>query len=307
MGKPPIIVAEDLRKAFGDQVAVDGLSFSINRGETFGLLGPNGAGKTTTISMLVGLLRPDSGSVTVEDHSDGKTRSGSPLDSSIRELIGVAPQSLSLYDELTAKENLEFFGQLYGMGGSKLRDRVAWSLAFAELADRRNDRIGTFSGGMKRRMNIAVALIHQPEVLLLDEPTVGVDPQSRNHIFESIQRLQKEGMTILYTTHYMEEAQRLCDRVAIVDRGKLLALDSVGTLINQYGGRSVVTGELSHRPESIELPGTIEGVSMRFESENPLEQVATLSGQGVQFQTLSIARPDLESVFLTLTGRSLRD
>ena len=306
MGKS-IVTATDLRKSFDSQIAVDGLSFEIGQGETFGLLGPNGAGKTTTISMLVGLLKPDSGTVSVGDLNGTNGVFGDPSKPAVRKLIGVAPQTLSLYDTLSAKENLEFFGQLYGMSGTRLNDRVKWALEFAELTDRQKDRIGTFSGGMKRRMNIAVALIHKPEILLLDEPTVGVDPQSRNHIFESIQRLQKEGMTILYTTHYMEEAQRLCDRVAIVDHGKLLALDSVERLIQSHGGRSVVTGELNHRPERLELPGIMEGNSMRFESERPLEQVAELTGQGVQFQTLSIAQPDLESVFLSLTGRSLRD
>jgi ABC-2 type transport system ATP-binding protein len=299
MGTQPIVEANDLRKSYGAHLAVDGLSFCIDRGETFGLLGPNGAGKTTTISMLVGLLKPDQGRVTVGG--------GDPLDPDTRKRIGVAPQSLSLYGELSAKENLEFFGKLYGLSGARLRERVAWSLAFAELEDRRKDRINTFSGGMKRRMNIAVALIHEPEILLLDEPTVGVDPQSRNHIFESIQQLRKNGMTILYTTHYMEEAQRLCDRVAIVDHGKLLALDTVASLVAKHGGHSVVTAELNSHPPDLELPGSLEGAAMRFESDRPLEQVAELTGQGVQFQTLSIAQPDLESVFLTLTGRSLRD
>lgn len=304
MGNSPIVRVREIRKSYGSQVAVDGLSFDIQKGETFGLLGPNGAGKTTTISMLVGLLRPDSGEVMVGESEGGK---GNPVDHQIRKMIGVAPQSLSLYDELTAKENLEFFGKLYGLGGFELNSRVKWALGFAELEDRQKDRIGTFSGGMKRRMNIAVALIHEPKILLLDEPTVGVDPQSRNHIFESIQQLKKEGMTILYTTHYMEEAQRLCDRVAIVDQGQLLALDTVPHLIQSHGGRSVVTGELDYRSKTVDLPGTMEGNSMRFESARPLEEVAKLTGKGVQFQTLNIAQPDLESVFLSLTGRSLRD
>jgi len=310
MGNPPIVIADKLSKSFGDQVAVDELSFEIHRGETIGLLGPNGAGKTTTISMLVGLIRPDRGSVVIGDSSaktDSKVISGDPLRHEVRQLIGVAPQTLSLYDELTAKENLEFFGQLYGLAGSRLKERVQWALSFAELEDRQKGRLGTFSGGMKRRMNIAVALIHEPEILLLDEPTVGVDPQSRNHIFESIRQLQAGGMTILYTTHYMEEAQRLCDSVAIIDHGKLLAQDSVSRLIATYGGASVVTCELNGKPDQMELPGQLDGDSMRFESDRPLEQVAELTSRGVQFQTLNIAQPDLESVFLSLTGRSLRD
>lgn len=298
-----ILKAESLRKSFGDLTAVDNLEFSINRGESFGFLGPNGAGKTTTISMLVGLLIPDEGQVFI----DAGDRSGTPTTPEIRKLIGVAPQALSLYEELTAKENLEFFAQLYGLSGGKLRDRVTWALEFAQLVDRKSGRVSTFSGGMKRRLNIAVALIHDPEILLLDEPTVGVDPQSRNHIFESIQTLKKEGKTILYTTHYMEEAQRLCDRVAIIDKGKLLAEDTVSGLLNQFGGRSVVTAELLQVPSSIQLPGSLDGLDLRFESEQPVEDLAKLTGDGVKFQSLNINQPDLESVFLSLTGRSLRD
>ena len=299
----------DLRKAYGEQVAVDGLSFEIRRGETFGLLGPNGAGKTTTIKMLVGLLAPDSGTaeVVIEDQSKGD-----PTSPQVRRLIGLAPQSLSLYEELTAKENLNFFGGLYGLSGTALRDRTDWCLSFAGLQDRKNDRAGTFSGGMQRRLNIAAALVHEPEILLLDEPTVGVDPQSRNHIFESIQTLSKQGMTIIYTTHYMEEAERLCDRVAIIDHGKLMACDTVSGLLKTYGGASVVLAELK---PGIQLPGSVSslpafnqtGQHIRFESSTPIEKVAQLSNEGLAFNNLKIQQPDLESVFLSLTGRSLRD
>jgi ABC-2 type transport system ATP-binding protein len=299
-----MVVAKGLRKVFGSNVAVNALDFEIQKGETFGLLGPNGAGKTTTINLLVGLLRPDQGEVQIGI-------SGDPLDPATRKRIGVAPQSLSLYDELTAGENLSFFGQLYGLAGKSLSHRVDWCLAFAGLEERRGDRVSTFSGGMRRRLNIAVALIHEPEVILLDEPTVGVDPQSRNHIFDCIEQLKGSGTTILYTTHYMEEAQRLCDRVAIVDDGCLLDLDTVDGLICKHGGRSVVQAEL--KPDEnlnsfdVPLPGRLEDGMLRFESDRPLESVAEIAGQGVQFQTLKITRPDLESVFLSLTGRSLRD
>ena len=299
-----IVVASGLRKSYGENVAVDDLDFRIQTGESFGLLGPNGAGKTTTISMLVGLLKPDAGSVMVNG-KDG--RPGNPLDANVRRAIGIAPQSLSLYDELTAQENLEFFARLYGFAGQKLGDRVAWSLNFAGLEDRRRDRVGTFSGGMRRRLNIAVALIHEPTLLLLDEPTVGVDPQSRNHIFEGIEQLKTQGITILYTTHYMEEAQRLCDRVAIVDHGRLLALDTVASLVAQFGGRSVVRAELRSCPDGVELPGQWEDQVLRFESEQPLEEVTRLTRCGVEIQSLRITEPDLETVFLSLTGRSLRD
>ena len=301
--------ASDLHKAYGDHVAVDGLSFEIRRGETFGLLGPNGAGKTTTISMLVGLLAPDSGTAEiVRENLSGRD----PTSPQVRRLIGLAPQSLSLYDELTAKENLDFFGGLYGMSGSKLRDRTNWCLDFAGLQDRKNDRAATFSGGMQRRLNIAAALIHSPEILLLDEPTVGVDPQSRNHIFEIIQSLSAQGMTIIYTTHYMEEAERLCDRVAIIDHGKLMACDTVAGLLNTYGGDSVVLAEL--KPGN-RLPGSISklkalnqtGTNIRFESSAPIDEITRLSKDGLEFSHLKIQQPDLESVFLSLTGRSLRD
>lgn len=294
-----MIYVDSVKKSFGELKAVDGLSFEIGRGEAFGLLGPNGAGKTTTISMLVGLLTPDEGSVRVDGEDPTQPR--------CREQIGVAPQALSLYEELSGRENLEFFGSLFGLSGKLLNDRVDWALEFAGLQDRAKDRISKYSGGMKRRINIAVALIHDPEVLLLDEPTVGVDPQSRNHIFESIEQLKADGLTIIYTTHYMEEAQRLCDRVAIVDHGKLMALDSVSNLLHKHGGASVVQADLESIPDSISLPGERDGNAIRFESEEPFEQIAQLTSHGVKFQTLNVARPSLESVFLNLTGRSLRD
>lgn len=294
-----MISVDSVKKSFGELRAVDGLTFEIAKGEAFGLLGPNGAGKTTTISMLVGLLTPDEGCVRVNEED--------PANPQTRQKIGVAPQALSLYEELSGRENLEFFGSLYGLSGAELSHRVHWALDFAGLQDRAKDRVAKYSGGMKRRINIAVALIQDPEVLLLDEPTVGVDPQSRNHIFESIERLKDEGLTIIYTTHYMEEAQRLCDRVAIVDQGRLMALDSVPDLLKKHGGASQVQADLESVPESVQLPGQLEGQSIRFESDQPFEQIAELTSQGVKFQTLNVARPNLESVFLHLTGRSLRD
>jgi ABC-2 type transport system ATP-binding protein len=197
---------------------------------------------------------------------------------------------------------------MYGLSGAKLAERIEWALEFAGLADRRSGRVKTFSGGMKRRLNLAVALVHEPQVIFLDEPTAGVDPQSRNHIFDRIEQLRGEGRTVVYTTHYMEEAQRLCDRVAIMDHGKILDLDTIPALLAKYGGRAVVKGELVGPPRNgAQLPGTVDGLSLRFESERPLEEIAELSAAGVAFQTLEVARPDLETVFLSLTGRSLRD
>lgn len=294
-----MIIAEDLEKSYGSLHAVKGLSFEIKPGESFGLLGPNGAGKSTTIGMLIGLIQPDRGRVLVGGED--------PTISVTRRKIGIAPQALSLYEELTARENLQFFGRLYGLGGSLLDERVRWGMEFAGLEDRARDRVAIYSGGMKRRLNIAVALVHEPQVLLLDEPTVGVDPHSRNHIFESIERLSEQGLTILFTTHYMEEAQRLCDRVAIVDHGRLLALDRVHDLVRTHGGESSVTAELEFRPEGLALPGTRVENRLEFSSTRPLEDVTALTLKGVRFHTVQIKSPDLASVFLALTGRTLRD
>jgi ABC-2 type transport system ATP-binding protein len=222
--------------------------------------------------------------------------------------LGIAPQTISLYEELTAAENLRFFASLYRLSGAKLRERVDWALEFAGLSARRKDRVKTFSGGMKRRLNLAAALAHDPRVIFLDEPTAGVDPQSRNHIFQRIDELRSEGRTVVYTTHYMEEAQRLCDRVAIMDHGKILDLDSVTALLERYGGRSVVKAELVELPaDASVLPSPLDGLALRFESDRPLEEVGRLATAGIAFQSLEITKPDLETVFLALTGRSLRD
>jgi ABC-2 type transport system ATP-binding protein len=296
-----MIQVQQLSKSYGFLKAVKGISFEIRAGETFGLLGPNGAGKTTTISMLIGVLHPDAGTVRMNGSDD-------PRLAQVRRQLGVATQSLALYDELTANENLRFFGVLYGLRGARLAERVDWCLQFSGLADRRKSRVRTYSGGMKRRLNLACALLHEPRFILLDEPTVGVDPQSRNHIFESIESLKKQGCTILYTTHYMEEAQRLCDRIAIMDHGHILALDTPEHLIGQHGGCSVVEAELERMPDDpARLPAQPDGVHLRWETDRPLEEVARLSADGIRFLSLHIKRPDLESVFLALTGRSLRD
>jgi linearmycin/streptolysin S transport system ATP-binding protein len=223
-----LLTLENVRKTYGATVAVDGLSLTVARGEVLGLLGPNGAGKSTSVNLAVGLLAPDAGAVRI----DGK---GSPTDPAVRRSIGVAPQALAVYDLLSGEENLHFFGEVYGLTGALLAERVRWSLDFVGLTDRRRDRVGTYSGGMKRRLNLAAALVHDPELVLLDEPTVGVDPQSRNQIFENILALKRLGRTLIYTTHYMEEAERLCDRVAIIDKGKLLALGSVQELLDAHG------------------------------------------------------------------------
>ena len=275
-----------LRKTFGDLVAVDDLTLEIRPGEVFGLLGPNGAGKTTTVNMSVGLLTPDEGAIEVDS-------GGSPTDPAVRAKIGVAPQALALYEELSGEENVRFFGRLQGLSGRDLAERVRWSLDFVGLWDRRNHRMTTYSGGMKRRLNLAVAVVNDPPLLLLDEPTVGVDPQSRNAIFDNILALSKEGRTIIYTTHYMEEAQRLCDRVGIIDHGKLLAMDSVENLIAAHGGKSVLTVEREDGETSVETGDPLAELTQ-------LQQKSKLLG-------FRVDRPDLERVFLNLTGRHLRD
>ncbi|MCR9247964.1 MAG: ABC transporter ATP-binding protein [bacterium] len=291
-----------LEKRFGDLTAVAGLDLDVEPGETFGLLGPNGAGKSTTIGMALGVTTPDAGTVEIADR-------GSPTDPSVRRGIGFAPQELALYEELTALENLRFFGQLHGLHGRRLGERVDWALEFAALTDRKSDRVDTYSGGMKRRLNLACAALHDPELMLLDEPTVGVDPQSRNHLFETVERLAEAGKTIVYTTHYMEEAERLCRRVAIVDHGRVLACDTVASLIASHGGRSVVEAELSGPPTGAarQLGTILEDGSLRFEADDASTAVADLAAAGVEYRALHVRRPDLESVFLELTGRRLRD
>jgi ABC-2 type transport system ATP-binding protein len=300
-GELHMILVANLRKNFGALVAVDGVSFEIAGGETFGLLGPNGAGKTTTINMLSGLLSPDGGEIHINGAAD-------PTLPSVRRNLGITPQSLALYEDLTGRENLEFYGRLYGLRSGRLGERVNWALDFTGLSERRNDRVGVYSGGMKRRLNLAVSLLHDPPVLLMDEPTVGVDPQSRNLIFDNIEGLKREGRTILYTTHYMEEAQRLCDRVAIMDRGRILALDTVPGLIAAHGGTSLVDAELGRLPDDPStLPWQLDGKRLHVVTQEPLEVVGRMATFGLNITALKIDRPDLEDVFLNLTGRRLRD
>ncbi len=281
-----MIRIEGVSKKFDDLVAVDNLSLHIKQGEIFGLLGPNGAGKSTTISMISGQQLPSSGTVQVNGRS--------PTSLESKRLLGVAPQSIALYEELSALDNLTFFGSLYSLGRDKLKERIATVLDFVGLTDRATDRVEKYSGGMKRRLNLAVTLLHDPDILLLDEPTVGVDPQSRNKLFESVLELKEQGKTIVYTTHYMEEAEKLCDRVGIIDHGKMLALDTVDTLINQYGGDSL-------------LSYSIGSGDVSLTTDKPIEDLQTLLRQHLDIRDLKLKWPDLEKVFLNLTGRHLRD
>ena len=231
------LVAKDLHKSFNEHKAVDGVSFSIHKGEIFGFLGPNGAGKTTTIRMLATVLEPDKGDVTIGGHSIKREADA------IRALIGVCPQDLALYEELSAMANMVFFGRMVGLNGKEAREQAQKHLKMMGLEKRAKGKIAKFSGGMKRRINLAIALMGAPQLLFLDEPTVGIDPQSRNNIYETIEGLRDGGMTILYTTHYMEEANRLCDRVAIIDAGKIIALDTPHNLKKKIGPPDKVTLE----------------------------------------------------------------
>jgi len=276
----------NLRKCYGSLTAVDNLSLSVRRGEVFGLLGPNGAGKSTAVGLAVGLLEPDAGQVVIEGL-------GAPTDRRVRARLGVAPQGLAIYDLLSGHENLRFFGQVYGITGAALDRRVAACLAFVGLSDRAREQAGTYSGGMKRRLNLAAALVHEPDLLLLDEPTVGVDPQSRNAIFDNIEALNRDGRTVIYTTHYMEEAERLCDRIAIVERGRLLALGTLDELLAAHGG-----------PPTL-VVNTTNGES-RLQTSDPLAELNRLAAS-TTVHDFHVERPTLEQVFLHLTGRSLRD
>jgi ABC-2 type transport system ATP-binding protein len=282
-----MLILSHVVKRYGAHVAVNDLSLEVRPGEIFGLLGPNGAGKSTSVHLAVGLLKPDQGMAALAGL-------GPPTSPDVRGRIGVAPQALSLYQLLTGEENLIFFGRLHGMKGSALAGRVRWALDFVGLTDRRGDRVQTYSGGMKRRLNLAAALLHAPALLLLDEPTVGVDPQSRNSIFDNIEALREQGTTVLYTTHYMEEAVRLCDRVAIIDHGRLLALDTVRGLIAEHGGAPTLVVEIG-------------GDERRIETANPLAELNRLVAEGATVTSFHVERPTLEQVFLNLTGRSLRD
>jgi ABC-2 type transport system ATP-binding protein len=309
-----VLSAEGLVKRFGDLVAVDGVSFAIEEGETFGLLGPNGAGKTTSISMAAGLLEPDGGAIHV---------AGTPIRTNStagKASIGLVPQELAIYPDLTAAENLRFFGKLYGMTGDGLAARVEEVLEVIGLGDRKDDLTKEFSGGMKRRLNIGIGLLHSPQLLILDEPTVGVDPQSRNAILESVEQLSGQGMAVLYTTHYMEEAERLCDRVAIIDQGAIKAEGTRRELVALVGERDRVrvsaTGDLARAASVIAAMESVYEASpsdlglevLVMEASSILPELLTqVAANGATITGVEVFEPNLEAVFLHLTGKALRD
>jgi len=309
-----VLVVNNLRKSYGRLTAVDGIRFAIEAGEIFGLLGPNGAGKSTTINVVASLLVPDGGEITI----NGRRWSAG---ADYKRRIGYVPQELSLEERLTARENLILFGRLYGLGGRDLKRRTDQTLETVGLADRRRDLVKTFSGGMKRRLNIAASLLHAPELLLLDEPTVGVDPQARAYIFELIERLAKEGRAVLYTTHYMEEAQRLCLRTAIIDHGRILASGTLSDLIARIKARreltieaEPLTGDAVSRLAKMlgDATWTLEGdriarVNVADPAYSLVHAVRAADEVGIRPTSISIREPTLETVFLELTGRALRE
>ena len=309
-----LLVCSDLRKSFGERTAVDGVSFHIGRGETYGLLGPNGAGKTTSISMICGLLERDGGDVTV---------AGQAVDVSAVEAkaaIGYVPQDLAIYPDLSARENLRFFGKLQRLSGKALDERVDVVLELTGLTERADDKTDDYSGGMKRRLNIGIGLLHEPQLLVLDEPTVGVDPQSRNAILEAVDGLGVGGMSILYTTHYMEEAERLCDRIGIIDEGRILAEGTRRELVDLVGQLDRVTlsatGDLPAATEALKRvervqnatsgDGTIEITAEGARTLLP-QLISSAAEAGATISSVEVVEPDLEAVFLHLTGKALRD
>jgi ABC-2 type transport system ATP-binding protein len=313
---PPILEVNHLVKKYGEFTAVKGVSFDIKEGEIFSLLGPNGAGKTTTISMLSTLYIPTSGDATIGGHSITKD----PM--AVKQIIGVVPQEIALYEDLTARENLIFWGQMYGLSGNALTRRVDEVLNQIGLTDKSNNRVKTYSGGMKRRVNIGVGLLHKPRLLFMDEPTVGIDPQSRRAILDTVKDLNQQGMTVLYTTHYMEEAQELSDRVGIIDHGELIAIGTQKELTQQVGQSETLVLHIGENDDPQALAKSLDDVKnvleaiasdhqvsiVTREAEEVLASVVTKANErGIKIRSIDIREPNLEAVFLQLTGRALRD
>ncbi len=313
---PSILEVKNLVKKYGDFTAVKGISFDIKEGEIFSLLGPNGAGKTTTISVLSTLFSPSSGDAFIDGHSVSREALA------VKKVIGVVPQDLALYEDLTARENLAFWGQMYGLSGKALKERIGEVLEQIGLVDKANQRVRTYSGGMKRRVNIGVGLLHKPRLLFMDEPTVGIDPQSRRAILDSVMALNRQGMTVLYTTHYMEEAEELSDRVGIIDHGELIALGTKAELTRQVGENDALLLHLAEGEDPAALVAALRGIPGVLKAEVTDQTITLLASEAeeimapvigkaneinAKIRSVEIQEPNLEAVFLHLTGRALRD
>jgi ABC-2 type transport system ATP-binding protein len=310
-----LLECRGLGKDYGALCAVEAFDLDVEEGEVFGLLGPNGAGKTTTISMMCGVVTPSRGSVRVAGHDLARDSFAA------RRAIGLVPQDLALYEDLSARQNLRFFGGIYGLRAGELAARIDWALALAGLMDRSTEPVRRFSGGMKRRLNLAAGLLHRPRLVIVDEPTVGVDLQSRNHIFATIRALCADhGMSVLYTSHYMEEVELLCQRVAIMDRGREVARDSVEGLIERHGGGSLEVEFRGDPGRVASALGALGGVvleeqgaaggRLRLREKEPVKPgavVRAVEAAGGEVESLCLSKPSLETVFLALTGHSMRD
>jgi ABC-2 type transport system ATP-binding protein len=312
-----ILNVKELRKSFGKFEAVKGVSFSVEKGESFSLLGPNGAGKSTIINMITGLYPLTAGTIKIKGIDVMKN----PKQAQKR--IGVVPQEIALYETLSARENLKFWGRMYDLSGKSLEKSVDEVLEIIGLTERAKDKINTFSGGMKRRVNIGAAILHQPEVLIMDEPTVGIDPQSRNHILNTVKRLNQDGMTIIYTSHYMEEVEYLCERIGIIDHGELIACGTLKELRETIGDRSrIIISMETDKINQVKMTERLETLVSKKDillSENQLtvfhkepqlilsDLIQLVTNNGTRVTSVEIIEPNLESVFLHLTGRSLRD
>ena len=314
MGMKMIIEVSNLVKKFKDIAVVDGVDLNIEDGEIFGLLGPNGAGKSTTLNALLGLLKISSGTVKI----CGKDFSKNTRE--VKSMIGYVPQDLAFFEQLSAIDNVTYWGKLYGLRGNDLRKATEEALELTGLVDRKKGKASTFSGGMKRRLNIACAIVHKPRILILDEPTVGVDPQSRNNILESIKTLNKNGTTVIYTSHYMEEIEAICDRVAIMDFGKVIALGTIEELIDSISKTNKVSIEFSELPDDVikvientqgviksEKEGNMLYIKMQKDEQYRLELLENLVKNHIKIKSFTLEKPTLETVFLQLTGKKLRD
>lgn len=310
-----IVKMEQVTKSFGDVIAVDKMSLSVEEGEIFGLLGPNGAGKSTAINMITGLLSIDKGSISVAGHDVRKEKMKTKGD------IGIVPQDIAIYEDLTSLENVKFFASLYGLRGKSLESAALEALEFTGLSDKIKSFPKGFSGGMKRRLNIACAIAHKPKLIIMDEPTVGIDPQSRNHILQSVKRLNEQGSTVIYTSHYMEEVEEICSRIAIMDHGKVIALGTCEELEDLINNKNIVSVTVADSiskvdadaikeiqgVESAEIEERTVKISSVQEVNNLDKIISYFTSNGIPIKSVESKKPDLETVFLALTGRKLRD